>query len=80
MDSWLLKDVDETLHSGIVQLETYPPSADTFAGGLIVDSDTEDAMYVVPELRTSLTVTDRGMHCSQLHVPCVALHAPSLAS
>ena len=48
-DSWLLRDVDETSHSGTVQLEPFAPSADVGVASLVIDSDTEDSMYAVPE-------------------------------
>lgn len=45
LDSWLLGRAEETAHSGAVQLEPYPPTAEVYHEGLVVDSDTEHTLY-----------------------------------
>ena len=59
-DSWLLTDVDETTHSGTVQLESYAPVAEFNVGSLIIDSDGEESLYAVPELKSVPGGGDRG--------------------
>ncbi len=60
-DSWLLADVDETVHSGTVQLETYAPTSELYIGTLLADSDSEDSLYAVPEVKSGSGMIQVGV-------------------
>ena len=60
LDTWQLRDVDETTHSGSVQLEPYAPAADPYHGALVMDSDAETGLYVALEAKLAAMPADRG--------------------
>jgi hypothetical protein len=59
LDSWLLGRAEETAHSGAVQLEPYPPTAEVYHEGLVVDSDTEHTLYATGDHHSVSATTAR---------------------